>query len=120
MACSDWGSHDAYENTQLSRKVNHLTAMLCAVCQILEEKKIKFPKDVELAVRNGDEPLKLDVGYWWEHHKELDKMRKNEMAKQEQVKLDKKAALSKLTNKEKRLLGIDITLKDEEDDDKKK
>lgn len=111
MPCkSDYQDYET--NTELSRKIDRLTAMLCACCSLIETKKVKLPEPEFLTSKN--EIIKLSVAAWWDGHKEIDKKRKaleeekKALAKERKDKKEKVAeALSKLTDEEKRLLGLD-------------
>lgn len=48
----------------------------------------------------------LELKSWWSNHQEEDKIRKVKEKKQKELKIAKNKALSKLTEKERKLLGL--------------
>jgi len=93
MPCTYYSPSE--ERDIASAALNDATRLLCQACGILESNKIALP--TELAA-------------WWKDHQERDKARiKAEnalLAKQKEEAKVKKQALSKLTEAEKKALGI--------------
>lgn len=87
MPCQDYRDN-SYEDTT---KIDKLTRMLCYLCGSCQPKLIK------------DNP---ELSLWWKEHQEQDRKRiASELAEEERKTL-KRVALSKLTNEEKKALGI--------------
>jgi hypothetical protein len=97
MPCTNDGFHQM-EASENRRKLDKVTAMLCGVMRRLET---GYP---EHCTRLTESIVGLDE--WWTEHKRIDAeraKREAELARQQEMK---KAALDKLTDEEKRALGI--------------
>ena len=87
------GSRSSYGATSL---VDEATALLCKVIPTLPDKYLY----------NARSKSSRDLLDWWEEHQVLDAKYEEEQAKAKQEELDRREALSKLTTKEKHLLGL--------------
>lgn len=94
MPCRDWEDGFRTDEGYSAAKVDKLTRMLCYLCnavQINDGRLIKANKE---------------LSDWWKEHRVADaKRRKAEADKLAKQKL-KQAALAKLTDEEKRVLGL--------------
>lgn len=86
------------------RKIAFLEAALCMVLQAVQDSHpdtgVNF--DYKQAGIN-----KKELQTWWTNHQLKDQKRRRREARERADRRDRKAALEKLTSKEKRLLGID-------------
>jgi len=95
MPCRDDGYEisDKEYREGLRKQVDSLTDSLCSACRLLEQKNLL-------------EKLPTKVREWWEEHKKADLVREaRERAEKAQQALKEKA-LAKLTQAEKRALGL--------------
>ena len=91
MPCRDEGA-DAHEKNELRDKVNHLTAMLCAVCEQLDVLNVA-PSDPAACK-------------WWAEHLVSDELRRKAKAEADRQKQIRTDALAKLTPEQRRALGF--------------
>jgi hypothetical protein len=103
MPCFDYGgsnrSWDAGEIEALTRKINRLEAMLCAVISV-------SPDIIDRIDENESGIKKAMLKVWWKDHQAEDERRRKrerEAAERERIR---KSALNKLTPAERKLLGL--------------
>lgn len=82
--------HDHHENTRF----------LCSNIKKMNQRQL------DTIVYDGHNKMARDLADWWEEHQEMDREREKE--KQERVKARqlRKTALAKLTDEERKILGI--------------
>ena len=89
----------------LRQEIKTLEAMLCAILTPLEDNMgtAAFFNNV-----NWEEAgvSRRDTEAWWKHHRAIDAERRREEARKAQDAEDRARALSKLTGRELRLLGL--------------
>lgn len=96
---SRWDDYDSNSDKirELKKQADMLARIACKALQELEDNKIS-----EVLLLKDDE-----VREWWAKHKEADRKAREAKAEQRRRAQVKKAALSKLSDEEKELLGLD-------------
>jgi len=95
MPCSDGGV--PYENTSRSKdREDRLARIACAAMTALEE----LGKEDFLLLKNDE------VREWWAAHKEFDRQRRAKEAETERLLQVTAEAMMKLTDEEKKVLGL--------------
>lgn len=94
MPCSD-GGPSYYDDTETKKRLDKVTRLLCGLCRRLTDRSRKFhiTDDAELAK-------------WWDNHQEQDRVRFVRKRKERKEKEAKLKALTKLTPRERQLLGL--------------
>lgn len=93
-----------------ARKEASLTkAALCAVLHAMFAKGIHPFEDPVIDWKEAG-VTKKELRTWWINHLREDEVRKEREAKEKQLKEEKRAALAKLTPKERALLGLKTPL----------
>ena len=94
----DWRSHDSDRDKikELKKQADMLARIACKALQELEDNKIE-----DMILLRDDE-----VRTWWQKHKEDDRKAREAREARERRAAIKKAALSKLSEEEKEVLGI--------------
>lgn len=90
MPCLD-PDGPSYEISELHEKLNTTTRLLCAVLETMERRGVAIPSGA------------LE---WWEDHKRKDAKRRAEEEDDAEMERTRKKILSRLTEKERRALGI--------------
>lgn len=101
MPCRNW-EHDEHIHSQYRKKVRTLEAMLCGLATMIDASNLSFTRvDWKEAGVTREEFLK-----WWSNHQAEDRQRKQREQETARRKLDKENALKKLTDREKKVLGL--------------
>lgn len=79
--------------------LGQLNALTRLVCRLLK----KLEKDGLTSYIDGDPALRE----WWTEHQEIDRERKAEDARNTKERRDRRRAMDKLTDEEKKLLRLD-------------
>lgn len=95
MPCRDYSTHEGVDY-ESRRKLDNVTEMLCSVLTALSED----PKVSRLLQNNKK------LRNWWEKHQEQDRRRLADEARELERKRKKQRAISKLTDEERKLLGL--------------
>lgn len=82
--------HDHQENTRF----------LCSTIKKMSKNQL------DKIVYNGYNKMARDLADWWDEHQEMDKAREKEEQKKKREREVRKSALSKLTDEERRILGV--------------
>lgn len=90
MPCRDHGYEDSGLDV-LRRRNTELAQLLCIACETMDDDNLRLPPRVQI---------------WWDEHKRLDAIQRAEEAEQERKHKVKMGALAKLTDEERKLLGI--------------
>lgn len=90
MPCSDHGYEDSGLEV-LRRRNTELAQLLCIACETMDTENTRLPARVQV---------------WWDKHKELDRQQRAAEAENERKHKLKMGALAKLTDEERKLLGI--------------
>lgn len=95
---SSWDQHDSDRDKirELKKQADMLARIACKALQELEDNKIE-----DMILLRDDE-----VREWWQKHKEDDRKAREAREAKERRAAIKKAALSKLSEEEKEVLGI--------------
>jgi hypothetical protein len=95
---SSWDQHDSDRDKirELKKQADMLARIACKALQELEDNKIE-----DMILLRDDE-----VREWWQKHKEDDRRAREAREAKERRAAIKKAALSKLSEEEKEVLGI--------------
>ncbi len=95
---SSWDQHDSDRDKirELKKQADMLARIACKALQELEDNKIE-----DMILLRDDE-----VRVWWQKHKEDDRRAREAREARERRAAIKKAALSKLSEEEKEVLGI--------------
>lgn len=104
MPCGDGPRYNSYERV-VYRPDPETEAMLCVVMTFLEKNSLiqYMRKETDWVEAGIDYAM---IANWWKHHKAIDEARrKREKAEREREKA-KKDLLAKLSDAEKKLLGI--------------
>lgn len=101
MPCRNW-EHDEHIHSQYHKKVRTLETMLCGLATRMERVNESF-RFVDWAEAGVTQAQFLG---WWRLHQEDDRQRKQREQEAARRKLDKENALKKLTDREKKVLGL--------------
>lgn len=105
MPCRDeWTEREDLEKDY--RELALVRASLCAVLSVLEEDDATFAAILKKIDWKEAGVSKREFLSWWTDHMEKDRKRKEQEAKLMREKEILKEALSKLTDEEKKILGI--------------
>jgi len=112
MPCNDWGSGPGpvyIHDHESARKLKEVEAMLCGLLTSIESSE-SSTYNLNLLLMSFDEKEsgvdKSELLKWWQNHKAEDAARKLKEQKIKEKQELKKQALSKLTDKEKKALGL--------------
>lgn len=98
MPCSD-GLNDStsyrQEISDLQSRNDMLARGLCSILKQMETRKLLFPFTISNEIKK-----------WWKEHKKIDKQREKALLARMEDHRKRVSALSKLTEEEKKLLGI--------------
>lgn len=97
-----WNTKNKKQNkakqTAVQNKLNDVTAMLCAVCNIFDNDVSFYDRNIETSNDAAEAVFKIKgLNKWWKEHSEFDKKR---------LEAAKRSAMSKLTKEEKEALGL--------------
>ena len=104
MPCRD-GMEDVRRREDAERRAI-VEASLCAVLTVLEADDDAFASMLKKIDWKEAGVTKRQFLTWWEDHKEWDRKRREAVAKQVHEAKVRKDALAKLTDEEKKILGI--------------
>lgn len=96
---------DSYLEIENQRKINELEAMLCAVLSVLASEGHLFAtlnkiNEEESGIRCAA------LREWWKNHQEKDRDRREKEKQEKELAQKKFFALNKLTEEEKKILGL--------------
>lgn len=94
MPCYDLRDSPEYAREEARNTTNHDSVMAQLLCEAMK-----------LYTGQKENPS-VKLKQWWEEHKERDARREEMRRRKLTQQLEKKKALSKLTMREKRLLGV--------------
>jgi len=95
MPCRDY-DYDAMRASENKRRLDTMAAQLCRAMKLIEETG---------NIRNAG--ITPNMRKWWEEHKQCDRDRRKEEKRKRAAKMRRKRALRKLTEADKRALGVD-------------
>ena len=110
MPCRDGGAYDRedeYQRKLDKKKIAFLEASLCAF--LTSNERLGFtPGDSILNYIDYDEAgiSEQELEDWWENHKKKDAARRKKEEKEKEKQDLKASALSKLTEEERKVLGL--------------
>jgi len=104
MPCRD-GMEDVRRREESERRAI-IEASLCAVLTVLDKDDAEFGAFLKKIDWKEAGVTKRQFLSWWEDHKEWDRKRREAVAQQVHEAKVRKDALSKLTEYEKKILGI--------------
>jgi hypothetical protein len=105
MPCRDYTIEDEWRD-RLSSEMAMLRASLCAVLTVIDTDDTAFNAFLKKINWREAGVTKRELMLWWEKHQEEDRVRKEREAKRKEEERIRKEALSKLTEYEKKILGI--------------
>lgn len=105
MPCRDWSVEESHTE-KLKKERNMLRASMCAVLTALEGDDATFAAVLKKIDWKEAGVTKRELLMWWEEHKESDKIRREREAKIKREREIRASALSKLTDEEKKILGV--------------
>ena len=106
MPCYDSRDNPSNIRAEYSDKIKKLEAMLCALATFIESRSGKDNIEfVNVGWKEAGIPCGVFLN-WWKQHKEDDRQRKQREQEVARRKLDKENALKKLTDREKKVLGL--------------
>lgn len=105
MPCRDWTVEDEWRMRGSAEKAM-LSASLCAILTLLEKDPAGFVLMLKKIDWKEAGVSKREFMRWWEDHKEKDAARQVREAKEKAEKKIRDEALSKLTDEEKKILGV--------------
>jgi hypothetical protein len=97
MPCDSPGAAEE-DHRQLVKKHNHLTDLLCKVCNFIEDSAPDM-----YSVLTQRHP---DLIQWWVEHQKVDAARMARERIENEQERKRGAAMAKLTSEERRLLGL--------------
>ena len=97
MPCSDgnYGGTVYVDNPETMKRLDKVTRLLCGLCKTLTQSGLS--KHIE---------ADRELFKWWFDHQEVDRRRKEAEEKEAEKNRKLRVALDKLTDEEKKLLGI--------------
>lgn len=96
MPCMSYDDRPDYSDREWKNKTDKLARIACkAMTELVEQGKADF-----LLIKDDE------VREWWDKHQEADRQAREAREKKEHEKRIRKEALAKLTDEEKKILGI--------------
>lgn len=86
--------------TDFGRDVDEDTALLCSLIRVMNK------NEVNRIVYDGRNPQARKLADWWDKHQERDRIREEAERHQADLEITKRRALEKLTDKERKVLGL--------------
>ena len=96
MPCKDDG-WEQEENQNIRDRFDKMTRIACKALTHIEESG----DGLEILILRDPE-----IAEWWSKHKELDRKRKEQLRREQEIESIRQGALSKLSPEEKKVLGI--------------
>jgi hypothetical protein len=110
MPCNSDYPRENLEEKRLREELDKVTRYLCAVLTDLEDEVQDGNNEID--PRAFLQSLSPDLRIWWKKHKKWDAKRRAQEAEEKRKKELRKAALAKLTDEERVLLGLKHKLED--------
>lgn len=105
MPCRDWTVEDEWRAKDAAEKAL-LRASLCAVLSALERQGDLYENVLSFIDWRESGVTEKEFRSWWKEHKREDAERRKRQREADRKERLRKSALSKLTDEEKKILGI--------------
>lgn len=104
MPCNDGGGNVRTEYIEIEH-TGRMAARLCAVLTVLEKRGL-LDEVVGMIDFKGAGVGPRDLSTWWAKHKRIDEEKREREQTQAQRERDRKAAIAKLSPKDRKVLGL--------------
>ena len=96
----DWICDAANSYCGAASRIKELVVMLCTICEGMT------PEQEQEIIYDGRQSNSRKLAEWWDRHKKADQIRMSNEAAKEETKRLQKVALAKLTDEDRRILGL--------------